>query len=101
MLTAILLLLIVFWFLGYGPFAVLSIALFSINGRVISLWDILIFLVLIWLIDTLPSPFREIGVVLFIIWILSTLGIIAIVAFPKIIILAVIGGVLLYILSGR
>lgn len=92
--------LIVFWFLGYGPMTVLHIPLFVINHITINLWDILIFLVLIWLVDTLGSPFRQIGVVLVIIWLLSTLGIIAVIALPKIILLAVIGGVLLYLITG-
>lgn len=100
MITAILLVLVLFWLLGYGPFAILHLVLFKFNGLNINLWDILIFLVFIWLVGALPSPFRQIAIVFILIWILSLLGIIAVAGLSNILVIAVIVGVLLYIISG-
>jgi hypothetical protein len=100
MITAILLFLVVFWLLGYGPFQVLHVILFKFNGLAINLWDILIFLVFIWLVGTLPSPFRQIAVVFVLIWVLSLLGVVAVAGLSSILVIAIIVGVLLYLLSG-
>ena len=100
MIFAILLILVVFWLLGYGPFTVLHIILLQFNGIAITIWDILIFLVFMWLVGILPSPLRQIAVVFILIWVLSLLGIIAIAGLSNILVIAVIVGVLLYALSG-
>lgn len=100
MLVAILLILVLFWLAGYGPFTVLHIGLFSFNGFLVTIWDVLIFLVLIWLVGALPSPFRQIAVVFVLIWILSLLGIIAVAGLSSILVIAIIVGVLLYVLGG-
>lgn len=86
--------------MGYGPFTVLHIILFRFNGFVVSVWDLLIFLVLVWLVSSLPSPFRQIAVVFILIWILSLFGIIAIAGLSSILVIAIVVGVLLYVLSG-
>jgi hypothetical protein len=99
-IVAILVILLLFWLLGYGPFTVLHIILFRFNGLVITIWDLFIFLIFIWLVGILPSPFRQIAVVFILIWILASLGIIAIAGLSNILVIAIIVGVLLYILSG-
>jgi hypothetical protein len=99
MLIAILVILLILWLLGYGPFALLKADLFALHGRVITLWDILIFLVLIWLIDLLPSPFRQIAVVLFLIWVVASLGFIAIPALSSLLLISIIVGLVLYLLG--
>jgi hypothetical protein len=101
MLGLILLLLIIFWFMGYGPLEALRIHLFSFAGRSINLWDVLIFLLIIWLIDALPGPIRSIVVIALIIWLLGVFGIIAIPIFSNLVIIAVIIGLGLYLISGR
>ena len=99
-LIAILLILFLFWLMGYGPFQVLHIILLRFNGLAITIWDVLIFLVLIWLVGSLPSPFRQIAVIFILIWILSLLGVIAVAGLSSILIIAIVAGVLLYVLSG-
>jgi hypothetical protein len=99
-IIAILVILFLFWLLGYGPFAVLHVILLRFNGVAITIWDVLIFLVFIWLVGILPSPFRQIAVVFILIWVLSLLGIIAIAGLSNILIIAIIVGVLLYLLGG-
>ena len=100
MLVAILVILFLLWLMGYGPFVVLHIILFRFNGLAITIWDVLIFLVLIWLVGNLPSPFRQIVVVFILIWILSLLGVIAVSGLSSILVIAIIVGVLLYVLGG-
>ncbi len=102
MLGAILLILIVLWFFGYihiQGFTVPNIPLFTLNGHSISLWDLLIFLVILWAIEALPGPLRVIAGVLFIIWLLSTLGIIAVVGLSHVIVVVLIIGLALTLLG--
>lgn len=103
MLAAIILVLIVLWFLGYirlGNLNIPDLALFTLNGRVISLWDLLILLVIIWAIGVLPSPLRQIAMVALLLWILATLGILALSGLPSIIIIALILGFIFFLLGG-
>ena len=100
MLVVILLVLFVFWLMGYGPFDTLDKILLKFNGSIITLWNFLIFLVLIWLVTQLPSPFRQIAIVFILIWVLSILGIIAIAGLPSMIVISIIVGILLYVISG-
>ncbi len=100
MLGLIIVILVVLWLVGYGPFEVLRVALFNFNGRIITLWDILIFAVLVWVISILPRPFREIASVLLIIWTLALLGIIAVAGLSSILIISAVVGLILYVISG-
>jgi hypothetical protein len=102
MLGAIVLILIVLWFLGYIHIQGITIPnfpLFTLNGHSVSLWDLLIFLVILWAIEALPGPLRAIAVVLVIIWLLSTLGIIAIVGLSHLIVIVLIVGLVLAVLG--
>jgi hypothetical protein len=101
MLALILVILIVLWLLGYLHIVTFipNIALFSLNGHTVTLWELLIFFVIIWALGILPSPLREIAAVLLLLWILSTLGIIAIAGFSSIIIIAIIVGLVLAVLG--
>lgn len=90
-------LLIVFWILGYIQIPGLTIpnySLFVFNGHSISLYSLVIFFLIMWAIGILPSPLQEICFVLLLLWVLSTLGIIAISGLPSIIVIAIIVGLL-------
>ncbi len=100
MILAILLILVIFWFMGYGPYAALRVPLFDFRTTTINLWDILIFLLIVWMIDLLPSPIRQIAIVLLLIWLLATLGIIAVPQFSSIVVIALIAGLVIFLLSG-
>jgi hypothetical protein len=100
MLIAIVVILVVLWFLGYMPLARLSIpniSFFTINGHAVTLWEILILLVITWAIGILPRPLQMIASVLLLLWILSVLGIFAIAGLPNIIVLVIIVGLILSI----
>lgn len=93
MLEALLLALIVLWFFGYiriDNFPIPNFSLFAVNGHDIRLWDLLIFAVILWAIGALPSPLRQLGILLLIIWILATLGVIAIAGLSSILVIVVI-----------
>jgi hypothetical protein len=99
MLIIILLLLIFLWFAGYGPVESLYVPLFNIGRHVISLWDIIIFGVIAWLIGILPSPFRQIAGVFFVLWILSLLGFLAIAGLSSMLLIAIIVGLVMYTIA--
>lgn len=104
MLLALLIALIILWLFGYiafPGFVIPSIILFSINGHPITLWNLLIFLVLVVIAASLPSPLREIMFVVLILWVLALLGIIVAVGLPNLILVGVIAGMLVYLIQGR
>lgn len=101
MLSIILFLLVIFWFMGYGPLEALRIPLFHFGRLTVNLWDVLIFLLIVYLIDALPGPIRSVVVIALIIWLLGFFGIIAIPALSNIVVIAVILGLGLYLISGR
>lgn len=100
MIIAILVLLIVFWLLGFNPIAALDFPLFTFAGHTIDLWDVLLFGVILWLIGILPGSLRYIAGIALILWLLATFGILAIGGLSQIIILAIIVGVVFYIIGG-
>jgi hypothetical protein len=100
MLIAIVVILVVLWFLGYVPLsglAIPNISLFTINSHIITLWELLILIAVIWAIGILPRPLQMIASVLLLVWILSVLGILAIAGLPNIIVLVIIVGLILSI----
>jgi hypothetical protein len=104
MLIALLIALIFLWFLGYISIPAIPIpdlTFYTLNGHPITLWNLLILLVLIGVATSLPSPLREILFVVIILWVLSVLGIIAFVGLPSIIIIAIIAGLVVFLIQGR
>lgn len=102
MLEVILVVLILLWLTGNLHFTGLVIpdyVLFSLNGRPITLINLLVFIVIVWAIGVLPSPIREISGVLLLLWILSILGILAIAGLANLIVIAVIIGIVLALLN--
>mgnify|MGYP006384972727 CR=1 FL=1 len=102
MIAAIIIILIILWFLGYvniGNLSIPDISLFTLNGNVISLWDMLILFVILWAIGVLPTPLRQIAGVGLILWVLATLGIIALAGLPSLIVIAIILGLIFSLFS--
>lgn len=105
MIGAILFVLIALWFLGFINLPILPIAdisLFTILGITISLYDVLVFLVIVWLIGILPRPFRIIASVLLVVWLLSFFGLITLagISLPNIVVLVIIFSIIYYLLTG-
>lgn len=97
MMSFILLFLIVLWLFGYLQVPLFAIQAFFLNGRPITLNDILVFLVIVWLIGILPYPFRQIASILLLLWVLASVGVIAIAGFSTIVLVAIIFGVIAFI----
>lgn len=100
MIIAIIIILVILWFLGYAPLAGISIPnaiLFTINNHPVTLWEILILAVVAWAIGILPGPFQTVGSVLLLLWVLSVLGIFAISGLSNIIVLVIIIGLIISI----
>lgn len=100
MLMAIVIILIILWFLGYAPLSgitIPNIALFTINNHAVTLWEILILAVIGWAIGILPRPLQAIASVLLVLWVLSVLGILAIAGLPNILVLVIILGLIISI----
>jgi hypothetical protein len=96
MLELILLILVLLWVTGNLNLVgvrIPNLSLLVINGRAITLIDLLVFLVVLWAVGILPSPIREIAGVLLILWILSILGFLAIAGLSNLLIIAIIVGV--------
>jgi hypothetical protein len=100
MLVAIVIILVILWFLGYAPISGISIPnldLFTLNNHQVTLWEILILAVIGWAIGVLPRPFQAIASILLILWVLSVLGILAITGLSNIIVLVIIVGLIISI----
>lgn len=68
---------------------------FSILGYSITIQRLLIIGILIWLGSSLGSPFRQMLWAFFILWLLSTLGVITSLAMGPMVIVAVVVGLIL------
>lgn len=93
MIHGVLAVLFILWLLGIVQIPYLAHSLFTINGQNIRVLEALMFLAIVWIIGLLKTPFREIVMVLFFIWILSMLGIITISGLSDLAIIAVVIGV--------
>ncbi|KKU92174.1 MAG: hypothetical protein UY21_C0004G0009 [Microgenomates group bacterium GW2011_GWA1_48_10] len=103
MVAFLLIVLAVLYFLGYIHLPALPVAdrvLFHLFRRPITLYDILVFAIILALIDLLPSPFQEIAAVLLLLWLLSFFGVITIFGFSNVVVLVVIFGLIYYLLTG-
>lgn len=100
-MSTILFILIILGVFGFLQVPLFAFSVFVLGNTVITLNDVLLFFVMMWLIGMLPYPFREIASVLFLLWILGSLGIIAIAGFSNIVLIAFIVGLVAFLAQGR
>ncbi len=103
-MSAILIILIILWLLGFLRIPALPILhreLFNIFGHGVSLWEILVFIVIMWAMESLPSPLRQIAYVLVLLWVLSIFGIIAVSGLSNLLVLALIIGLVVALSQKR
>lgn len=96
----ILVILFFLWALGFLHLPGITfhnITLFRVFGHSVSLWELLMFIVIAWAMESLPTPLREIAFVLVIIWLLSILGVISIAGLSNMIVVAIIIGLVISI----
>jgi hypothetical protein len=72
---------------------------FSILGYSITIQRLLIFGLLIWLGSSLGSPFRQMLWVFFILWLLSTFGIIGSLAMGTLVVASIVIGLILSVVQ--
>lgn len=104
MIEIILIILIVLWGMGYVnvPFLPsLNTSVITIFNHVVTLYDLFVFAVILWLIESLSYPLRELVSVVFVLWILSTLGVITFVGLPNIIVFVLILGLIIYLIKRK
>lgn len=94
MLKAILVLFIALWLLGFIHISLLESALFSIGGYPVTLRNILLLGVIIYLLRFLPGFFQVFAIILLLLWLLSTFGLFFIGGLGNIILLILIIAVL-------
>jgi hypothetical protein len=102
MLEIILVVLVILFLTGnihISGFTLPHIELFRINGQPITIINILIFMLILWAMGILPSPVREIAAVLFVLWLLSIFGILAIAGLSNLIVIALIVGIVFSIMK--
>ena len=104
MLELLLIGLFILWLLGYLTIPGITLPdmpLFDLNGYTVTLWDALIFFLIVGIIGVLPSPFRQIAGAFLFLWVLATTGIIAIANLSSLLVFAIIVGLVFYLFSGR
>jgi len=103
-MAAVLIILVLLWVFGYLHIPALplhDVVLFRILGHAVTLWELVMFFVIAWAMETLPSPLRQMAYVLVLLWLLSTLGIIAIAGFNQLLVLALIIGLVVALFQRR
>ena len=90
--------LLILYFFGYITIPGLTIPnplLFTFAGHDVTLLTLLIFFAILWAIEVLPTPLRQIAMVLVLLWILSTLGFIALAGLSNILVVAILVGLVI------
>ena len=104
MLLAVLILLVVLWVLGYVHLPTLvvpDIGWFAVNGHTVTLVEVGIFLLILWAVGVLPTPLRQIGMAMLVLWVLATLGVIGIAGLSSLLVIAVIVGLIAALFTTR
>jgi hypothetical protein len=103
MIIAIVVILLVLWFLGYVPISgivvpnIVHSVLITINNHPVTLLEVLILLVIAVALGMLPRVFQAVGSVLLVLWVLSVLGILAVAGLSSIVVLVIIVGLVVSI----
>ncbi len=100
----IIVVLAILWLLGFIQIPGLAIGdftLFVVNGQRITLLQLLIFIVVLWAIETLPSPIREITAIILLLWVFSILGVIVISGLPNILVIAILIGLFISLFTRK
>lgn len=99
MIEAILVVLILLYVLGFISIPGVSIPnyhLFVFNGHNVTLFEVLIAGVILWLISNLPYWLKFIIGLLLLVWLLATFGIIAVPGLAPVILVIIIVGVFIH-----
>ena len=106
MLTALFLVLLVLWLLGFlrpGNLDFMRAPAFSYGGYTATILDVLVGIAIVWVILALRGPLAVAGAVLLALWVLSILGFVVIegLPLPVLIVLVLMVGVMIHLLTRR
>ncbi len=93
---AVLVLLYVLGFISFPGVTIPNYHLFTLNGHMITLFEILIVCVVVWIISNLAFWLRFIIGLLLLLWILANFGFIAVPGLPQVILVIIIIGVFIH-----
>ena len=102
LMTEIIAIVVVLWLLGVIniPWLMMpNLPVFSILGYSFTIQRLLIIGIIIWLGMSVGSPFRQMLWVFFILWLLSTLGVIGSIAMGTMVVASVIVGLVLSLIQ--
>lgn len=102
MLEVLLIVLVILWLTGnlsIPGIVIPNFHLFTVNGHPISLWNLITFVIIVWVLGLLPHPFKEIAAVLLVLWVLSLFGFIAIAGLTNLIVIGIIVGIVAAIMK--
>jgi hypothetical protein len=103
MLFALVLFLIILWVLGLlpqGGINIPNITFFTLNNHPVTLWNLLTLIVISWIISIIPNPFRTIASILMLVWVVSILGLLPFTGIDSWLLLAIIVGLVFYVIRG-
>lgn len=102
MIILLLIILAGLWFLNYIglPVIALGTVLFTILGVSITLYQLLVFLIIVGFVGLLPSSVRLMALFLLFLWVLSIFGLVSVFSLPDIVVFAAIFGVIYYLITG-
>jgi len=106
MLTALFLVLLILWLLGFvrpGNLDFLRAGIATAAGHSLTVLDVLVGIAIVWLIAAVPGPLAVAASVLLALWALSTLGVVAIEGVPlnALIVLTIMVGLMVHIVTRR
>ena len=96
--------LVVLWILGIVRVPWLVMPHFpslTILGFTLTIQNLAVMAILVWIASSLGGPFRQIVWVLVVLWILSALGIIAIGGLSNLIVVGIVVGLVLALVRGK
>jgi hypothetical protein len=97
MILDIVAIILLLWFLGIiqiPGFSINNIVILYFNGKPITLAQVFIFFIIMLMLGVLPSPIKQIAAAIFVIWILSVVGIITVTGLSNILIVGIIIGLI-------
>jgi hypothetical protein len=103
MLLILVVVLVVLWsvrYLDIPNLALPDMPLFSLSGHVVTLVEAVIFLVVVAALGVLPTPLRQIGFAVVLVWLLATFGLVAIAGLASLMVLAMIVALLAAFFGG-
>lgn len=90
-----------FDFLSPEAWPVFNFTLFYVDGRVVTIWNFIILIIILWLISLSTSPFRQITSIILFLLVLTILGFFSFPGLSIILLVAVVLGLIFRAVGGQ